>query len=233
MEYTRADLLSRALVHASLEVPALRARSRHWCVEHAGRIVGLAAQIEDVFPYRSAPIAAALPGAAAKLLGELERPVSCLAPEMLWRELERCGARSVRVYLQMARLRRGSLPDPDPAVKRIDDQGELRAFYGAELTSLRHELGPYFGIRGEGGQIVACAGVEFATPSLAQLSWIRTLGEHNQSVQTRAIVIELVRELETAGRRVILQVRADDEDAVQLYATLGFRGSRRFAKLEL
>ncbi len=114
--FARADMLGRALLHASLEQPELLEHSRHWAVLRDGALVGLAAQIDGLFRYRSVPMAAALPGSARALLPALDRPFEMLAAESAWRELARGGGERTRVYLQMARLLRSPLPGPDPSV---------------------------------------------------------------------------------------------------------------------
>ena len=228
-EFARRNLFARALLYATLEVPLLRERTHHWQATHRGRIVGVVGQVDDVFRHRAAPLAATLPGVAARLLERLERPASCLAPELLWRELEQAGARRSCEHLQMARLTRRPLPEPDRHVKRLDDPDELRAFLGAELTGLRCQLGPFFGVRDERGALTAAGGADFVSPELAQLAWIKSDGTR----LARAIVVELVRELESSRRRVILQIAHDDRAAIELYAELGFRGSRRLGSYEL
>ncbi len=229
-EFARADILARALLHASLEEPLLRAHSRHLAVLRHGRVVGLAAQIDDVFPYRSAPIAATLPGVTSALLAELDAPLACLAPEMQWRELERLGAQQASVQLQMARLHRLPLPDPDPGVKRIDDPEELARVFGTGFSPLRLQLGPFFAVRDGQGELVAAGGVEFVTDSLAQLAFVHTREPQRRQGLARSVVVELLRELESRERSVILQVRIDNQPAIELYRGLGFRGTRRLAK---
>jgi ribosomal protein S18 acetylase RimI-like enzyme len=133
----------------------------------------------------------------------------------------------------MARLTRRPLPEPDPAVKRCDDPDELRALLGAELSSLRSQLGPFFGVRDAAGALTAAGGAEFVTPELAQLAWIKTDLPQRRRGLARAVVVELVRELESPQRRVVLQVASDNRAAIDLYAELGFRGSRRLGRYEL
>lgn len=231
-EFAGSDRLGRALLHASLEEAQLCARSAHWAALHGGRFVGLAACIDDVFRYRSAPLAATLPGAGRALLGEIERPFACLASERLWPELRRAGGEQVHAYVQMARLRHDPLDEPDQAVKRVDDQDELAAFVGPDFSGLRLQLGPFFGIRDEKGALIAVGGVEFATDRIAQLAMIQTSEERRREGLARAVVTELVRELETPSRSVVLQVREENAAAIALYSALGFRGTRRLAKFQ-
>jgi ribosomal protein S18 acetylase RimI-like enzyme len=229
-DFAGADLLARALLHASLEETELRAHSAHWAALHAGRMVGLAARIDDVFRYRSVPVAATLPGVARELLAAIERPFAGLAAERIWPELRRCEGEKVHAYVQMVRLRRDPLGEPDPAVQSIDDHAELLAFLGPDFSGLRLKLGPFFGIRNERGALIAAGGVEFATGEIAQLAMIQTSEERRREGLGRAVVTELLRALEVPGRRIILQVREDNAGAIALYSSLGFRGTRRLAK---
>ncbi len=232
--FARAELLGRALLHASLEQPALQERSRHWLAFAGERIVGVAAEIDGVFPFRSAPLAATLPGAASALLEALEPPCFCLAGEPLWSELARAGAELAATHLQMARLRRDPLPDPEPEpeIVTLDDPEELAHFYGPGFERMRHELGPFVGVR-EGGALIAAVGAEYLTDELAQLGKVRIGDSKRGSALARALVTRLVRQLETGTRRVVLQVREDAAPAIALFSELGFRGTRRLAKLRL
>ena len=231
-DYARADVFSHALLHASLEVPVLAERSRHWMVTNGDQLAGLAACIDGVFPYRSVPIAASLPGAAAKLLEVAERPFSALVPECLSPDLERAGARLARRYVQMARLQHPPLPDDETPVERLTDLDELQAYLGPGLTKLRLDLGPFYGIR-DGGKLIAAGGTEFVTPRLAQLAWIKTSEPQRRRGLARGVVSALLRDLETPARHVILQVDGENKGATGLYTALSFRGTRRLAKLEV
>jgi ribosomal protein S18 acetylase RimI-like enzyme len=232
-DYARRELLGRALLHATLHVDVLRERSRHWLATLGERVVGLVAQIDGVFDYRSAPLASSLPRAATALVARVERPAKCLAHESLWPELERASAQREREYLQMGRLRHDPLPAADPAVKRIDDAVELASFLGDGLTDIRHQLGPFVGIRDDDGALAAVAGTEFVTRELAQLAWIQSHPDQRRQGLARATVAALVAELETPERIVILQVRAENHAAIALYGGLGFRGTRRVARYSL
>ena len=232
--FVRAELLGRALLHASLEQPALQERSRHWLAFAGERIVGVAAEIDGVFPFRSAPLAATLPGAASALFETLEPPCFCLAGEPLWGELARAGAERAALHLQMVRLRRDPLPDPGPAqeIETLDDPDELARFYGLGFERTRATLGPFVGVR-KGGALIAAAGAEYVTDELAQLGKVRIGDAQRGSALARALVTELVRKLETGTRRIVLQLRADAGPAIAMFSELGFRGTRRLAKLRL
>ena len=95
---------------------------------------------------------------------------------------------------------------------------------------MRLKLGPFFGVRDAQGALIAAGGIEFATGHIAQLAMIQTTEERRREGLGRAVVTELLRELEAPGRRIILQVREDNAGAIALYSSLGFRGTRRLAK---
>ena len=184
------------------------------------------AQIDGFFPYRSAPVAAALPGAAAALFRAIERPATCLAAEPLWSELERAGAVQSNNHLQMVRLRRDPIPKSGSEAKRIDNHAELEAFYGPWFRRHRLAAGPFFACR-EGDQLVAAGGIEFVTERIAQISLMQTVDGKRSKGYGTAIMRELVADLETPERHMVLQVRAENSAAISLYRELGFRGTRR------
>jgi ribosomal protein S18 acetylase RimI-like enzyme len=226
-----ADLhfLDSALLHASFACGPLAARSRHRGVRHGGRLVGLAACTEGVFGYRSVPFEAALPGAPRALMERLERPFKVLARERFWSELERAGAKPARsrTRLQMTRFVPVALPLPDPRVREVREVAELRALLPERFGPLQLEIGPFVGIRDAAGVLVCAGGVELVTPKVAQIAYVETREDHRRRGLARAVVIELIRRLERAERRVILQVKEDNAPALALYAGLGFRAGRR------
>ena len=69
---------------------------------------------------------------------------------------------------------------------------------------------------------IRCAPVGDGTWS-AMLLWVKE----------DARLPQLVRQLESPERRVVLQVRSDNSAALDLYSTLGFRGTRRLARFSL
>jgi ribosomal protein S18 acetylase RimI-like enzyme len=227
--YARAARFDRPHLHADLDDPLLRRHSRFVAAFEGERLVGLASVLEGVFEYRSVPVTAELPGVAAELLSRVEPPFVALVPEPLWCEAQSLGGGRLGEEVFMARLVPIPLPDPDPRVERITDLEALRPLAGTRLAGVQLEVGPFLGVRDGDGRLAAMGGVHFVTDLLGQLAFIHTRPDARGSGLGRAIVIELIRALENGTRHVSLHVRPANRAAVQLYASLGFRGLRRFA----
>src|SRR5258705_9744788 len=157
--FARASLYERVWLHAALELPILRARAEPLAAFRGERVVGLAAAIAGVFPFRAVAIDAALPGIARALFARLEAPFVCRVPLRLTSELTRAGARPIRAERQMVRL------DPcagsaliDPQIERLSDAGELARFCGPRFTPLALELCPFLGVLVPLGNPTAGAG---------------------------------------------------------------------------
>ncbi len=219
--------LDRVPVHASLEQPGVAERSRLLEVLRGDHLFGLAAVVEGVFAYRSVPIAALLPGAAAAAISAIERPFTAYAGEPIWSEVERAGGRPLLEEMQMARLERAPLGAAEARVERLEDWDELVRFHGPNFSRVHFEAGPFVGIRGADGAILSAGGVQLRTGRVAQLGYLGTVSEQRRRGLARAVLTELIRLLETPARRLVLHVRADNHAAIQLYAALGFRGRRR------
>ena len=232
VQLVASNLFSRALLHGSLAAQGLGGCTRHWGAFLGERVVGVMAQIDGYFPYRSAPIAAVLPRAASALCSAVEQPAMCLAAEPLWSELARAGAVAANDHLQMVRLRRDPIPGNGAKAKRVDDLSELEAFYGPWFGAHRLAAGPFFACH-EGNELVAAGGIEFVTGRIAQISLMQTREESRSKGYGTAIVRELVAELETPERHTVLQVRAENSAAISLYHQLGFRGTRRLRSFQL
>jgi hypothetical protein len=145
--FALARIFDRAPLYASLECPPIRKRSRLLRATRAGRLVGLAAVVDDVFPFRSVPLWASFPGAARAMLARIEPPFSVLAPQPNWHAVRACGSEPAVVELQMARMLRSEAPPADPRVEQLDRLEELAQFLGARLCPVHFEAGPFFGIR--------------------------------------------------------------------------------------
>ncbi len=225
----RAAVLDRAALYASLACPSIQLRSRLLRVTTRERLVGLAAVVDRVFPFRSVPVWGSIPGAVRALLGEVEKPFLVLAPQAQWYEVGRCGGKRVLEEVQMARLRPEPLPEPDPGLSRLDDPDELRELLGSRLSTAHLEAGPFLGIRDEGGHLLAAGGVQLVTDRVAQIAYMWTReGNRREGLATR-VLCGMIRELEAPGRRLVLQVRADNAAAIEFYARRGFRGRARTA----
>jgi hypothetical protein len=230
-EFARRKLYERAALHADLEEPGLFARSRFLEVRWRDRLVGVASVLEGVLGARALALGAELPGAAAALARNVERPYVAMATDRYLSELERAGGRHLYSDLQMVRLHREPLPPPDPRVEPLTNLEEVRRVSSSTIAPEHFKSGPFFGIRAPDGELVSVGGVHYVTERLACLASIETLEKQRRRGFAAAIVIELIRALEKPSRQVVLQVRNDKHGAIALYGRLGFRGTRRMSFL--
>ena len=228
-ELARTRVLVHASVYASLDCPAIRKRSRLLAVSHGERLVGLAAVVDGIFPFPAVALCASLPGASQFLLSRVDAPFVVLATQPFWHEVERCGGQRELEEIQMARLHPAELPDPDPRLERLTRPEELEALVGSRVSAVHFEAGPFLGVRGPEGDLVACGGVHFVTDRVAQIAYVHTRQDRRREKLATSVLIGLVRELETEQRRVVLQAQTDNGAAMQLYARFGFRGRVRTA----
>ena len=225
--FARESLFDRAALHADLEDPTLLERSSFVGVRLGDRLVGLASVLEDVLSSRAVALSATMPGAATALVRAIPGKFVAMAPEKHWGELVRAGACHRGTDLQMVRLRRDPLPDPDPRVEPVTDLEELRRFSSSTIAPEHLKSGPYLGIRSAVGELQAIGGVHYVTERLACLANIQTDPKQRRRGLAGAIVVQLIRALERPTRLVLLQVGTDNEAARSLYADLSFRGTRR------
>jgi ribosomal protein S18 acetylase RimI-like enzyme len=227
--FARGALYERIWLHAALEVSGLFKRAEVHEAVHGERVVGLAAGIEGLFPFRLVAIDGALPGVAAELLRRVPRPFVCPVPSPLAAQIARAGGRDLRAELQMVRLDAGvALPEVDPRVERITDADELTHYCGTSFARLELELGPFFGIRDAQGELAAVAGTRFTTERVALLAHLETREDCRRQGYARALAVAAVRALESAERRVVIQVKEGETAARALFASLGFRGTHEF-----
>jgi ribosomal protein S18 acetylase RimI-like enzyme len=226
-EFVRARIFDRAPLHASLECPPIRKRSRLLRATDGDRLVGLAAIVDGTFPYRSVPLSTCAPNVARSLLCEVEAPFVALVPQPLWYSLLRCGGVQKLEEIQMARMWGGPLPEADPRLERLDGIEELQGFIGARFSPVHFETGPFLGIRDPEGRLIACGGTLFVTDRLAQMGYVATHPDRRGEGLARAIVGGLIRELERDERSLTLQVGVEHHEAIRLYSDLGFRGRIR------
>jgi hypothetical protein len=227
--FARSALFERLWLHAALEVPALRDRVEVVEALHGERVVGLAALIEGLFPFRLVAVDGALPGVAGELLRRVPRPFVCPVPSPLAAQVARAGGREIRTELQMVRLDSGvPLPPVDPRVEAITDADELTHYCGTSFARLELELGPFFGIRDALGELAAVAGARFTTGRVALLAHLETREDCRRQGYARALAVAAVRELEGAERRVVIQLKDGEQAARGLFASLGFRGTHEF-----
>jgi ribosomal protein S18 acetylase RimI-like enzyme len=129
----------------------------------------------------------------------------------------------------MARLRPTPLPEPDPRLEKVERVEDLQTFLGPRFSPVHFEVGTFLGIRGSDGDLVSCGGVQLVTDRVAQIAYMETREPSRREGLATAVLVGLIRELEADERRVVLQVRVDNRDAVSLYARFGFRGRARTA----
>jgi GNAT superfamily N-acetyltransferase len=228
--FARASIYERVWLHAALELPILRARAEPLAAFHGERVVGLAAAVEGLFPFRAVAIDAALPGIASGLFARLEPPFVCRVPARLTRELARAGARAIRGERQMVRLDPCVTPAPiDPQIERLTDAHELARFCGPGFTPLALQLGPFFGVRDAFGDLTAVAGARFLTERVAVIGHLETREDFRRQGSARALAAALACALETPERRVVVHLHAGDRPAEHLFAQLGFRGVHDFS----
>lgn len=228
--FAREPLFERLWLHAALELPVLRARSEIFTAQHGGRLVGLAAASDGLFPFRVAALDAALPGVAAGLLAKLPAPFVCRVPARLAHEVARAGARPIRRERQMVRFSRLDAGAPlDRRIERLSDPVELARFLGRDFAPLELELAPFLGIRDPFGELAAVAGARFLTDRVALLAHLETREDCRRLGHARALVRALVRAVESPERQAVIHVREGAAPAERLLAELGFRGTHDFA----
>jgi hypothetical protein len=228
--FARASLYERVWLHAALELPVLRARAEPLAAFHGDRLVGLAAAIEGLFPFRAVAIDAVLPGLASALFERLEPPFVCRVPARLTHELARAGGRWIRAERQMVRLDPWWSPAPlDPQIERLSDARELALFCGPRFTPLALDLGPFFGVRDAFGDLTAVAGAQLLTERIALIGHLETREDCRRQGSARALAAALTCALETPERRVVAHLNDGDRPAEHLFAELGFRGVHDFA----
>ncbi len=219
--FAAAKPLDRFALVAALEQPRLGGRARILEVTWAGRVHGLAAEIDvTAGSERTVFLDGSLPGAVSRALAVLERPVRVIALEPSWPELARAGAVPVEDRIQMARLSRTPLPERDPRVVRHETPCP-------DAADSRVHTGPSFAIADADGRIEACASVGVRTDAVAEIAALRTREDLRRRGLARAVLAETVRALEEKGRRVLAEIVSGDTISLRLFASLGFRGRAR------
>jgi ribosomal protein S18 acetylase RimI-like enzyme len=99
-------------------------------------------------------------------------------------------------------------------------------------TPIQFQVGPYYCVKQQ-GQIVSAAGVHIVTPRIAQLGNIVTDEQWRDRGFGTACTSALAADLASKGRIVSLFVRRDNDPAIHVYETLGFRRTRDIAFLAM
>jgi ribosomal protein S18 acetylase RimI-like enzyme len=225
--FAAAKVLDRVALAAALEQPGLAERARMLEVTRGGRVCALAAEVAVPGAEPIAFLDASLPGAAARALPALARPIRVIALEPIWPELARGGGAVLEERVQLARLDRSPLPERDPRVVRRDGPCAGDAAGSLVLG------GPSFAVVDDEGGVAACAGVGLVADAVAQIASLHTREGFRRRGLARAVLVEAVRALEEKGRRVVAEIRSDDVGAIRLFASLGFRGRARVRTIRL
>jgi len=85
-----------------------------------------------------------------------------------------------------------------------------------------HELGTYLGIR-DGNKLVAMAGERLKVPGFTEVSAVCTHPDYLGRGYASTLMLEVMRRIRDRGETPFLHVRADNDRAIALYASLGFR----------
>jgi ribosomal protein S18 acetylase RimI-like enzyme len=222
-------LFERIWLHAAVEAPALRSRVEVIEALHGERLVGMAAVIEELFPFRLTAVDGALPGVTGALLRGAPRPFVCSVPARLAAEVRRAGGREIRSELQMVRMLGGiALPAGAEHVEKLTDADEFARFCGTSFARLELELGLFLGIRDAFGELAAVVGARFSTERISLLAHLETREDCRRQGYARALATAAVRALESPERRVVVHLKEGEQAARALFASLGFRGTHEF-----
>lgn len=141
------------------------------------------------------------------------------------------GTRAVKraVLVQMVADGAPPLPrDGEPAIVALGD-GDA-----PEMTALAdhakpgpwgpktHLYGPFFGIR-ESGRLLAMAGQRMLMPGMAEVSGVSTWADCRGRGYARTLIGHVMREMVARGEQPFLHSYADNDGAIALYKSLGFR----------
>jgi ribosomal protein S18 acetylase RimI-like enzyme len=110
-----------------------------------------------------------------------------------------------------------------------DDIESLRELYSLSDTPAwtpnALDLGPFYGIKDDLGNVISVAGVHYVTPCCAEMGNVATHPEHRQRGLAAVCVKAVVDELLTITPGVLLHFFVDNTAAQKLYESMGFRYS--------
>src|SRR5690606_41776921 len=89
-----------------------------------------------------------------------------------------------------------------------------------------HRWGPFFGLRGA-GRLLAMAGQRMRMPGMAEVSGVATWQDGRGRGLARALIGHVMRAMVKRGEQPFLHSYADNEGAIALYESLGFRIRRK------
>jgi ribosomal protein S18 acetylase RimI-like enzyme len=85
-----------------------------------------------------------------------------------------------------------------------------------------HELGTYLGVR-NGNKLVAMAGERLQVPGFTEVSAVCTHPDYLGRGYASMLMLEVMRRIRDRGETPFLHVRGDNDRAIALYESLGFR----------
>ena len=141
------------------------------------------------------------------------------------------GTREVKRAVLAQMVADGPPPEPREGEPPIVALGEADA---AEMAALAdhakpgpwgpatHRYGPFFGIR-ENGRLLAMAGQRILVPGMAEVSGVSTWEDCRGRGLARALIGHVMRAMVARGEQPFLHSYADNEGAIGLYESLGFR----------
>lgn len=141
------------------------------------------------------------------------------------------GTREVKRAVLAQMVAEGSPPlprDGEPAILALDedDAPEMAALADHAKPGpwgpKTHRYGPFFGIR-ENGRLLAMAGQRILVPGMAEVSGVSTWEDCRGRGLARALIGHVMREMVARGETPFLHSYADNEGAIALYESLGFR----------
>ena len=177
-------------------------------------------------------------GAAADRSAEAQAALAALVPHdgELWIvEGEAwpvpAGTREVKRALLAQMVAEGPPPparadDPEMIALTDADAAEMAALADharpGPWGSKTHHYGPFFGVR-ENGRLLAMAGQRMLMPGMAEVSGVSTWADCRGRGLARALIGHVMRAMMARGEQPFLHSYADNEGAIALYETLGFR----------
>lgn len=177
-------------------------------------------------------------GVAADTGAEAQAALAALVPDdgELWIvEGERWpvppGTREVKRAVLAQMVADGPPPEPREGEPPIVALGEGDAAEMAALAdharpgpwgAATHRYGPFFGIR-ENGRLLAMAGQRILVPGMAEVSGVSTWEDCRGRGLARALIGHVMRAMVARGEQPFLHSYADNEGAIGLYESLGFR----------